>query len=137
MTPDPPCIALSDCHHGRLYRINARRIGLGLFVEARRGFIGIREKWDRRYLFLEYHWDTGEPFGTVCPIALLEDTPPGGVPLVEQFAFCEECKGPLHRREDGWMVHSIAGSCAEQSPLFVLNQELFNWMEQMERKHAR
>jgi len=68
-------IKLEDCVDGMLYLIDSRNLSIGVFNKARNGFIGIRLKWEDRFLFTEYHWDTGEPFGTVKPIKLLENCP--------------------------------------------------------------
>ena len=68
-------IPLSECKDSCLYRIDARNFSLGVFSEASNGFVGIRVKFGRRYLFTEYHWDTGESFGTVKPIEVVEELP--------------------------------------------------------------
>ncbi len=62
-----PVIPLSKCKHGYIYKIRARNFSFGVFRKTDNSFIGIREKFDERYLFPEYHWDTGAPFGTVHP----------------------------------------------------------------------
>lgn len=67
MKPEEPYIPLDDCKDRHLYIISARNFRLGVFCRDKQGFIGIREKFGNRYLFTEYHWDTGEPHGTVCP----------------------------------------------------------------------
>jgi hypothetical protein len=64
-------IPLDQCEHGWLYYIKAR------FNGPKKEFIGIRTKFGSRYLFGEYHWDTGPPHGTVKPVAKLEQTPDG------------------------------------------------------------
>ena len=58
-------IKLEDCKEGYVYRILSRNLAFGVFQKD--GFIGIREKFKSRYLFKEYHWDTGAPYGTVKP----------------------------------------------------------------------
>ncbi len=68
-------IPLDQCEHGWLYHIKARNFRLGIYNEVEKEFIGIRTKFGSRYLFGEYHWDTGEPFGTVKPITKLEQAP--------------------------------------------------------------
>lgn len=69
-------IPLTECIHGKLYRIRSRNLTLGVFNSETNGFIGIREKFDDRYLFTEYHWDLGASFcGTVKPKELLEECP--------------------------------------------------------------
>ena len=68
-------IPLSDCKHGWLYKIRSRNLILGVLREDRKGFVGIRENFDQMFLFVEYHWDTGPPFGTVKPLECLEPCP--------------------------------------------------------------
>lgn len=68
-------IELDQCVHGGLYRIFSRNLSLGVFNEGSKGFIGVREKFGDRYLFTEYHFDTGAPHGTVFPKELLEMIP--------------------------------------------------------------
>ena len=41
---------------------------VGVFIKDKAGFIGIREKFGSRYLFMEYHYDTGAPYGTAQPV---------------------------------------------------------------------
>lgn len=60
-------ISLSNCTHRGIYRLGSRNLSLGVYNEASKGFIGIREKFEDLYLFTEYHWDNGPPFGTARP----------------------------------------------------------------------
>src|SRR5262245_19503172 len=57
-------VPLKDCIKGRVYKIRCRNLLVGVF-DGHEGFIGIREKFDYRYLFREFHWEHGAPFGTV------------------------------------------------------------------------
>ena len=68
-------IKLEDCKHGHLYRIFSRNLSLGVFDKACSGFVGIRTKFGHRYLFCEFHYDTGAPFGTVNPLEEIEQCP--------------------------------------------------------------
>jgi len=70
-------IKLPDCEHGAVYKIHSRNLSIGVFNKYSNGFIGIRSKFNDRYLFTEYHWDTGEPFGTVKPLEKLSKIPDG------------------------------------------------------------
>jgi len=67
MAPESKHIKLEDCQKGHIYKISARNFNIGIF-DGDTGFIGVREKFGDRYLFTEYHWDTGPPFGTVRPL---------------------------------------------------------------------
>ena len=64
---------LRDAHS---YKIWARNAYVGICVTNDSGFIISRYKVGKNpYLFTEYHWDTGEPFGTVKPLELIEKCP--------------------------------------------------------------
>lgn len=65
-------LSIEQCEHNNLYRINGRNFSLGIYNKKEQGFVGIREKFGTEYLDLEYHWDTGPPYGTVKPIEFLE-----------------------------------------------------------------
>jgi hypothetical protein len=63
---------------GRAYVIHARNGGVGVAVEED-GHIGYRlhrEKFGNHYLFTEWDWDEGEPFGTAIPSSLISEPPP-------------------------------------------------------------
>ena len=60
---------------GYLYYINARNAHLGLWIPESRGFVISRFKFEKNYLFMEYHYDTGEPYGTVKPYFEIEQSP--------------------------------------------------------------
>lgn len=65
---------MTDCKERYLYRIHSRNLKLGVF-HSKGAFLGIREKFGSRYLFDEYHWDQGPPFGTVKPLQELNRVP--------------------------------------------------------------
>jgi hypothetical protein len=67
-------IPLDRCRHGCTYRIKSRNLLVGVFDQRRSGFVGIRHKFERIYLFTEFHYDTGA-FGTVEPIEEIEKCP--------------------------------------------------------------
>jgi hypothetical protein len=64
-------IDLDKCEDKCIYFINARNGLVGVFRKETKGFILSRHKFDSNFLFEEYHYDTGEPFGTVKPIEKL------------------------------------------------------------------
>lgn len=59
-----PKVPMGECVKGRVYEIRCRNLLFGVY-DGEGGFIGIRTKFGSRYLFTEYHWDKGPPFGTV------------------------------------------------------------------------
>ena len=68
-------IKKENCKHRYLYRIHSRNLYYGVFNEEDAGFIGIREKFNNKYLFKEMHYDNGPPFGTVKPEKEIEKIP--------------------------------------------------------------
>lgn len=69
-----------DVQVGRVYLIHARNGGVGaaVRVEGQLGYVLRREKMGRVYLWTEWDWSTGEPFGTAIPLRELPETPPDG-----------------------------------------------------------
>jgi hypothetical protein len=57
-------IPMTDCIKGKVYRIKCRNLSFGVY-DGNGGFIGIREKMGNVFLFTEFHWDQGPPYGTV------------------------------------------------------------------------
>ncbi|MEK7251441.1 MAG: hypothetical protein AAB209_13575 [Bacteroidota bacterium] len=108
-TSEMTYIPLSDCKHGWLYEIRSRNLTLGVFRSDQKGFVGIREKLGHVYLFVEFHWDTGAPFGTVKPLRLIERCP---IEKLDEF----------FRGEDGKILE---------------NEELFNWLKRKQHGAIR
>ncbi len=76
-------LGIEQMQAGMAYSIWARQAYVGIWIPEKQGFLLSRYKLRTTpYLFVEYHWDTGEPHGTakplraleICPLALL---PPG------------------------------------------------------------
>lgn len=65
----------SALESGCLYYIHARNAHLGIWIPIKRGFIISRFKFDRNYLFIEYHNDTEIPYNTVKPFVQIEEVP--------------------------------------------------------------
>lgn len=76
-------IPLDRCEDRGVYQIYSRNLTVGVFNKATRGFIGIREKFGSLYLFEEYHYDAGPPYGTVHPLRKLDAVLPEGILLAE------------------------------------------------------
>lgn len=106
-------IPLDECVVGNAYQIQSRNLILGVFNGS--GFVGIREKFESRYLFVEYHRDLGG--GTATPF---EDLGPCPIQDLSEN----------HRREwkgDG-SDPEWAGARKGKTYL-VTNQSLFDWLE--------
>jgi len=79
-------ISLDDCVDGYTYHITARNANIGIFssnpkeqyldsLGFQAGFIINRLKFDKRFAFVEHHWDNGPPYGTTQPFKILEKAP--------------------------------------------------------------
>lgn len=68
-------IKLDNLKDGYTYTIDARNASVGIYLKKNKSFLISRIKFSDNYLFEEYHWDTGEPFGTVKPIEEIEKAP--------------------------------------------------------------
>ena len=120
-------IPLAECKHGGLYRIFSRNLSLGVFNKPSQGFIGIREKFGHHYLFTEYHWDTGPPFGTVHPKELLEMVPDEIEPVEEVMVEATEeilSRYDFHPHEIGDQIR-------------IENKGLFKWLEEKREEYIR
>lgn len=68
-------IKMPDLLDGYLYRIHARNSNLGIWSASDNGFIISRVKFNLNYLFVEFHYDFSEHFGTVKPFTVIEKAP--------------------------------------------------------------
>lgn len=75
-------VPISECIARRLYKVGSRNLTWGVY-NGKEGFIGIREKFRSKYLFTEFHWDQGPPYGTVHTVI---DT---GIDLPENIELLE------------------------------------------------
>lgn len=71
-TNKPNYIKIENLKDGYLYKINARNASIGIWNAIDKGFIIAREKFGSTFLFMEYHYDTGAPYGTVMPVREIE-----------------------------------------------------------------
>lgn len=78
-------IPMAECEDRRLYQINSRNLVVGVYREATKGFIGIRTKFDSRYLFEEYHHEADPHVGTVQPERALDVWLPEEILLRERL----------------------------------------------------
>lgn len=75
------------------YAIWARNAYVGIWLTEVQGFLISRYKMHPTpFLFVEYHWDSGEPFGTVKPLRPLEICP---LPLPPKSACLDEGQNVL------------------------------------------
>jgi hypothetical protein len=133
-------IPLSDCKPGHVYRLRSRNLLFGVFNESSGGFIGIREKFGRRFLFTEYHYDKGMPYGTVSPQEDLGPLPEGIEVRESEPTIDPETGHLLEFRPDpqlpgrGKWHYSDTGSLFEGRAHHPPNTALFEFLEQIEKR---
>ena len=69
-------LKIPNLKNGYSYTIYARNAYVGIWDKTEKAFLISRYKvGSNPFLFREYHWDTGEPYGTVKPLKLIEKSP--------------------------------------------------------------
>lgn len=112
-----------------IYRIHSRNLSHGVY-NGIDGFTGIREKFGSTYLFTEYLWEQGPPYGTVAiePREHIADLMPH-IPLGEySTAVCITCRcvlneTPLITRD---REHKCGCNCEHRTSMILMNQLLYD-----------
>lgn len=100
-------IPLEKCLSRHVYRVDSRNLLAAVYTGVNGGFIGIRTKFGDRYLFTEYHYDNGPPYGTVTPLEDLGIVP-GDIEVKERNQTVDSITGrPV--RFDGIREHGGRG----------------------------
>lgn len=69
-------LSISQLEDGMAYAIWARNAYVGVWLAKENGFLISRYKLNPEpFLFVELHWDLGEPYGTAKPLRPLEKCP--------------------------------------------------------------
>jgi len=95
-------INISELKDRYLYKIDARKSKLGIWIEEIGTFLTSRFKTDYNILFDENHFDLSDGFGTAWPMEEIEKVPVE-VPKPFKYAFngdSEEYKGKLAQIKD-------------------------------------
>ena len=118
---------------GHLYRIRSRNLPYGVY-DGRAGFIGIREKFGSLYLFTEYDYDQGVPYGTVI---VKEDLGPipGDTEPVEAWWVAEDGESFPFGVPRDTRGHSPGGT--RQKMEVRRNNTLFEFLSKAELEHGR
>lgn len=138
-----PRIAIEDCIHGHVYRLHSRNLSVGAWHSEQVGFSGIREKFGRRYIFMEYHWDHTS-FPTARPLEDLGPLPEGilpddGFPPVDKETrrpvwFDREAKDDEHKA-GRWMFSDTKEYSDDIHPVGEPNTPLFKYLEPLDEKY--
>lgn len=148
-------IPLVECIKGFLYKIHSRNLSFGVY-DGNKGFIGIREKFNDRYLFTEYHHDTGAPYGTVKPFELICELPKEidcNERQIHKYGSADWAVNPVSKIPEPVLRRGLQENEPQHGkrqgfvdewaetkerlpdrlyPYVELNQELFNWLEEKE-----
>jgi hypothetical protein len=157
MTENRQCIPKEQCKDRKLYRIHSRNLLFGVFRATTGGFLGLREKFDRVYVFEEYHYDNGPPYGTVRPIEELPEELPEGIQNeVDLGAKCSKCgrdseyidwpeggereitlQSGETRMVPGLWKHLDGTRCEDMYGHTKDNYALDKWLQEMEEKYYK
>jgi len=152
-------IKKEDCKHRYLYKINSRNLYYGVYDEEDGGFIGIREKFDNKYLFKEMHYDN-EAFNTVKPEKEIEKMP-DDIDLYEYLRDEETGSDSWIKQDEGWRLvirrdleedeeshggrQGFVDEWADtgerlpdnEFPMLRTNKKLFNYLNPLDEKARR
>lgn len=134
MSDAPAYLKLEECKSGCVYELHSRNLSVGVF-DGKDGFIGIRKKFGYRYLFKEYHWDQGPPFGTVKPARQIGEVPIG-VPIEESLGTVDSAtrRSVSFDDERRWYFEDTGESSKDICPVNVCNDELFKVLDGFEKR---
>jgi hypothetical protein len=134
-------LPLATCVRGHVYRLHSRNLDLGVF-NGETGFLGLREKFGSRYLFCEYHWETGAPFGTVYPLEDLGLIPEDLV-IAESLGLIDHRNRrpvafdrPISEGGRGWYYLDSGKANQKIVPQGLGNEKLFDWLTAFELQYS-
>lgn len=137
-------IGLSDCKKRRIYKLHYRNLLFGVF-DGNTRFIGIRTKFNRRFLDTEDHWDTGPPFGTARPDEdtgidvpeeiILHPRENEGIPVDKITGRNVAFDKPITEGGKGWYFKDTGEQSTNISPIAFDNKKLFEFLEKIEKSY--
>ncbi len=117
-------IPLEKCVHGRVYRLVSRNLLAGVYDAQKNSFTGVREKFRRRSLDMEYHWDNGAPHGTARPQEEIGECPIKNLAVLLETR-CTNCRKEVKWKPNGGVgttgkwFHIEEGGCEDADPVAV------------------
>ena len=133
-------VPLAKCEVRHVYRLKSRNLKIGVY-DGERGLIGVRYKFDREFLFTEYHYDAGAPYGTVHPIedigVLPEDiscveSGPTIDAKTRRLVGFDRSSGTNSIGFRGWYFLDTNEASTEINPHSVENENLFKYLKGLE-----
>jgi hypothetical protein len=148
MRPSLGVIPMDQCIPRRVYQIHCRNLHFGVWngkASPWAGFIGIREKFGSKYLFTEYHHDTGAPYGTVFEHKDLGIDCPADIVLAERLHDFDQLSGrhvkfdkPVADGGRGWYFLDDNSACdLKKTQIYAQrNDALFNFLTEIEKTYG-
>lgn len=137
-------IGLSECKKRRIYKLHYRNLLFGVF-DGNTRFIGIRTKFNRRFLDTEDHWDTGPPFGTARPEEdtgidipeeiILHPRENEGIPVDKITGRNVAFDKPITEGGKGWYFKDTGEPSTNISAIAFDNKKLFEFLEKIEKSY--
>ncbi|MFC1521899.1 hypothetical protein ACFL6Y_05775 [Elusimicrobiota bacterium] len=131
-------IPLIECEDRTVYILHSRNLTVGAFSKKEAGFVGIRKKFGERFLFMEFHYDTGAPYGTVRPLKKLSVLPEEILPS-EYSKITDRatkrpvaCDHPVGYGGKGWYFADTGEFSRDIWPEYAPNDKLFELLEKLE-----
>ena len=137
-----------ECLPRGVYEIYSRNLVVGVYRPETGGFIGIREKYGSFYLFEEYHWENGPPYGTVKPFRLITMLPEDIEVKTNMGTLCDKCNKPTEWKADidketgavlsmGKWYYKDTDEEICGSPVGVSNKKLLDFLKEIEEKEIK
>lgn len=130
-------IPMDQCVERRMYKLRSRNLVFGVY-DGVGGFVGIRQKFDHSYLFTEYHYDNGAPYGTVVGVIDTELSVPDHIQLSTTLGTVDaqtnrpmEFDRPVESGGRGWYFTDTDEDADPKNtrPQAVPNTDLFNFLK--------
>lgn len=131
MRPSPDQIPLDQLEDGRVYKVTSRNLVVGAWRARTRSFIGLREKFDNRFLFEEFHYDNGPPFGTAWA------TQASNITTAIPERYWDPAKGDALRRLLMPLHFDILEEGRQRFAQAVEEAEILKWRPQTYAEHKR
>lgn len=128
-----------ELEEGRVYLLHSRNLTLGVWRPEKNDFVGIRLKFDSRFLDSEYYERTA------FPTAALNMCVPDEIPLVERNQTIDTITGrpvdfdtPVANGGRGWFFLDGEGEANQEiRALSPTNKLLFEFLDRIEKARKR
>jgi len=125
-------LPLTELSDRRVYNLLSRNLAVGVWNAKTGGFIGIRQKFNEKYLFTEYFY--GATSGTAHAVSAYDVDVPAEIELVEVNPTVDATNGrpvffdgQVHSGGRGW-IYVDTEEPIEGRPISHTNQELFDFL---------